>query len=78
MEAYMTVTAHFISEDWWLNSFVLETKVLEVSHTAANISERLSEVMEQYKIPGEKRVAVIHNNASNMVLCAVLLYDNPC
>ncbi len=52
--------------------------MLEVSHTAANISERLSEVMEQYKIPGEKRVAVVHNNASNMVLCALLHSDNPC
>ncbi len=39
MESYMTVTAYFISEDWRLHSFVLETKVLEVSHTAANIAE---------------------------------------
>ncbi len=40
MESYMTtVTARFISEDWRLHSLVLETKVLEVSHTAANIAE---------------------------------------
>ena len=26
MEAYLTVTAHFITEDWRLETFVLETK----------------------------------------------------
>ena len=77
MEGYMTVTAHFISEDWRLHSFMLETKVMEVSHTAANIAERLCEVLEEFEIPAEKRVAVIHDDAANMVLCAKLLYDNP-
>lgn len=55
MESYMTVTAHFISNDWRLHSFMLETKVVEISHTAANIAERLSEVMADFKIPAEKK-----------------------
>ncbi|KAF3833166.1 hypothetical protein F7725_026831, partial [Dissostichus mawsoni] len=67
MDGYMTVTEHFISQEWQLHSFVLETKVLEVSHTAANIAERLGEVMEEFGIPPEKRVAVVHDNAANMV-----------
>ncbi|KAK1889398.1 Zinc finger BED domain containing protein 1 [Dissostichus eleginoides] len=53
------------------------TKVLEVSHTAANIAERLGEVMEEFGIPPEKRVAVVHDNAANMVLCAQQLSQNP-
>lgn len=73
----MRVTAHFMSEDWQLHSFVLETKVLEESHTATNIKERLSEVMEEFKIPGEKRVAVVHDNAANMVLCTELISNDP-
>ncbi|XP_060781454.1 zinc finger BED domain-containing protein 4-like [Neoarius graeffei] len=77
MESYMTVTAHFISDNWRLHSFVLETKVLEVSHTAANIAERLSEVMADFRIPAEKRVALVHDNAANMVLCADQLSQNP-
>jgi len=77
MDGYMTVTAHFISKDWQLHAFVLETKVLEVSHTAANIAERLGEVMEEFEIPAEKRVAVVHDNAANMVLCAQQLSQNP-
>ncbi|KAK1904419.1 Zinc finger BED domain containing protein 1, partial [Dissostichus eleginoides] len=77
MDGYMTVTAHFISQEWQLHSFVLETKVLEVSHTAANIAERLGEVMEEFGIPPEKRVAVVHDNAANMVLCAQQLSQNP-
>lgn len=49
---------------------MLETKVLEVSHTAANIAERLSEVMADFRIPAEKRAAVVHDSAANMgVVC---------
>ncbi|KAK1887488.1 Zinc finger BED domain containing protein 4 [Dissostichus eleginoides] len=77
MDGYMTVTAHFISQEWQLHSFVLETKVLEVSHTASNIAERLGEVMEEFGILPEKRVAVVHDNAANMVLCAQQLSQNP-
>lgn len=77
MESYMTVTAHFISNNWLLHSFVLETKELGVSHTAANIGERLSEVMADFRIPAEKRVAIVHDNAANIVLCAEQLSRNP-
>lgn len=73
MEAYMTVTAHFITEDWRLECLVLETKHMEETHTAANIAKRLSEVADATGIPGLKRVAVVHDNAASMVLCAEIL-----
>ena len=44
MVAYMTVTAHLISNDWEMRSFVLETRQMDESHTAVNIAERLGEV----------------------------------
>lgn len=36
MEAYLTVTAHFITEDWRLESFVLETEKMEGSHSRSH------------------------------------------
>lgn len=44
MEAYMTVTAHFVKDDfitgdWRLQSFVLETKEMGESRTAANTAQ---------------------------------------
>ena len=68
-------------EEWlhcsFLEAFVLETKEMAESHTAENIALRLSEVMDAYAIPGEKRVATVHDNASNMTLCLSMLTDNP-
>jgi len=69
MEGYMTVTAHMISSDWEMKNYVLETKIMEESHTGVNIATRLGEVADAYGIPAEKRVAVVSDNASNMVVC---------
>ncbi|KAK5921552.1 hypothetical protein CgunFtcFv8_018910 [Champsocephalus gunnari] len=68
MEAYMAVTCHFITQEWKLCNFVLETKVMEVNHTGVNIAEQLGEVADAFAIPNYKRVAVVHDKASNMKL----------
>ncbi|CAB1313122.1 unnamed protein product [Coregonus sp. 'balchen'] len=73
MESYMTITAHFITEAWRLQCLVLETKQMEENPTTANIAERLGEVADAYEIPGCKRVALVHDNTANMVLCADIL-----
>lgn len=73
MEAYMTVTAHLINSDWELENYVLETKSMEESQTASNIAERLGEVADAYAVSAEKRVAVVHDNAANMILCTDML-----
>ncbi len=48
MEAYLTVMAHFITKDWRLEHFVLETKKMEESHTAEHISQTLKEVISDW------------------------------
>ncbi|KAK1891812.1 Zinc finger BED domain containing protein 4 [Dissostichus eleginoides] len=77
MEAYMAVTCHFITQEWELCNFVLETKVMEVNHTGVNIAEQLGEVADTFAIPNYKRVAVVHDNASNMKLCTETLKKEP-
>uniref|UniRef100_A0A8C7R8M3 HAT C-terminal dimerisation domain-containing protein n=1 Tax=Oncorhynchus mykiss TaxID=8022 RepID=A0A8C7R8M3_ONCMY len=73
MESYMTISAHFITKAWRPQCLVLETKQMEENPTTANIAERLGEVADAYEIPGCKRVALVHDNAANMVLCADIL-----
>ncbi|KAI4819191.1 hypothetical protein KUCAC02_004457 [Chaenocephalus aceratus] len=54
MEAYMAVTCHFITQEWELSNFILETKVMEVNHTGVNIAEQLGEVADAFAIPNYK------------------------
>ncbi|XP_005110616.1 zinc finger BED domain-containing protein 4-like [Aplysia californica] len=65
-QAFITVTAHFMSPAWELMSCVLETPRIAEAHTAANIAVILAEVMENWRIR-DKVVAIVTDNASNMV-----------
>ena len=44
IQAYMTVTAHYIDPNWKLQNFVLEIFSFPEKHTGANIAEKLKEV----------------------------------
>lgn len=77
MEAYMVVTCYFVSQEWKLSAFILETKALELSHTGVNIAKQLGDVADAFAIPNYKRVAVVHDNASNMKLCTTMLNKEP-
>lgn len=65
-EAYITVTAHFIDEDWNLVSRVLSTKAMPERHTGLNIADRIRETLEEYKIPTNLVSGIVHDNASSM------------
>ncbi|GFN87279.1 Zinc finger bed domain-containing protein 1 [Plakobranchus ocellatus] len=72
MQGYMTVTAHFISNDWKMKSHVLETSRMVESHTAENIASKLTRVMEEWKI-SDKISVVVTDNAANVVKAVGLL-----
>lgn len=76
MESHMTVTSHFIDEDWKAKSPVLETKQMEEAQTGRNIAARLSEVADAFKIAAEKRVSVLCDNAVNKALCVETLKES--
>ncbi|GFO47760.1 Zinc finger bed domain-containing protein 1 [Plakobranchus ocellatus] len=77
MQGYMTVTAHFISNDWKMMSHVLETSRMVESHTAENIASKLTRVMEEWKI-SDKISAVVTDNAANVVKAVGLLKEPTC
>jgi hypothetical protein len=73
-QAYVTVTVHFITEDWKMECKVLLTREMPERHTGVHIQERLLEASKEWKIE-EKVVAVVHDNAANMVLASELLEE---
>ena len=72
MEAYMTVTVHFIDLNWSLQEFVLETYGYSERHTGANIACQLQEVAERWTIT-DKVCTVVHDQAANNILAMKIL-----
>ena len=64
-DAYISLTAHFISADWQMVSCVLATSPFPEQHTGINIAEKLKEIVISYDIEG-----------SNMELSAAVLEEN--
>jgi len=71
-QAYITVTAHYISIDWKLFACVLETKGFPERHTGQAISEKLTEIAQHFALT-EKVTAVVHDQAANMELSLEIL-----
>ena len=80
VQAYLTVTVHFITDDWLMGSKVLVTREMTERHTGIHIAESLTETAKDWNLDG-KVTAIVHDNASNMVLASDLLEgwgDLPC
>ena len=57
--SYVTVTAHFISDEWQLVSLVLQTRAMYESHTGANVADLLKRVADEWHL-NEKRLSFSH------------------
>jgi hypothetical protein len=49
-ESYLTVTVHFITAEWEIQSHVFQTRPLESSHTSVNLGEELRAVVAVWKL----------------------------
>ncbi|XP_030227714.1 zinc finger BED domain-containing protein 1-like [Gadus morhua] len=65
-ESYITITCHYIGDDWEMNSAVLLTESLPGCHTADCLAEKLNGAVEQWGIEG-RVIACVHDNAANIV-----------
>ena len=71
-EGFMTVTCHYVTNDWKLTSAVLETVSLSGSHTAEHITKELGRVADQWSI-NAKIACIVSDNASNGIAAVTLL-----
>ncbi|XP_074551363.1 E3 SUMO-protein ligase ZBED1-like [Halichoeres trimaculatus] len=65
-ESYITITCHYIGEDWQVKSVVLLTESLPGRHTADKLAEKLNEAVQQWGLDG-RVLACVHDNAANIV-----------
>ena len=79
-QAYITITAHYITEDWKIQSYVLCTCEIAERHTGMNIPTRIKEVAKMWNIDDEHVSAVVTENALNMLAAVNILEWNhlPC
>jgi len=64
---------HFISPDWVLKSFVLQTVSFPENHTTENIAEKVKGVLAYFCLDCGGVVAVVHDQGSNMEAFAHLM-----
>lgn len=66
--AYITVTCHFITTNWQLESKILATRALDERHTGENIAGALTSIQDEFKI--NNLAAIVTDNAGNMLTAA--------
>ena len=70
-QSYVTITAHYITEEWKIQSYVLCTCEMAERHTSINIATRIEEAAKMWNIDGKHVSAVVTDNASNMSAAVV-------
>lgn len=71
-ESYVTVTAHHITDQWNLQSHVLQTRAMHDSHTGEHIAALLTDAVAEWGLNAKDLVVVVTDNAPNMALAARL------
>ncbi|XP_056119514.1 E3 SUMO-protein ligase ZBED1-like [Rhinichthys klamathensis goyatoka] len=71
-EPYMSLTVHFVTEDFEIKSRCLQTAFFPESHTAENIGEALREAVAAWGLDETRQVCITTDNAANMVKAADL------
>ncbi|KAK3726786.1 hypothetical protein RRG08_058438 [Elysia crispata] len=61
----MTVTVHFVDQNWQINSRVLSTTKVEGSHTGEKIADELRGVFKTWGIE-DKVTTIVNDNAANV------------
>ena len=74
--SYMSLSAHFVTEEWQLKHFTLETREVTSSHEAENLATELKKSFEQWMI-SEKVFTITTDNASNITNAVVKKLELP-
>jgi hypothetical protein len=71
-EDYISVVAHFVNVDWGLDKRLLALRLIDESHTGANIAERVSMVVDEYGLTDKIFVVTLDNASSNSTAMDIL------
>lgn len=65
-DAYITTTAHYIDDEWNLQSNTISTAGMSESHDADNLQDKLEAIAAEFNLIESKIVCTTHDNASNI------------
>ncbi|XP_062312234.1 E3 SUMO-protein ligase ZBED1-like [Osmerus eperlanus] len=72
MEPFISLTIHYIADDWNLGSRCLQTSYFPAEHTAEEIAHGLKESLESWGLKEERQVCITTDNGTNVVKAASL------
>ena len=64
--SYISVTLHYVNNEWELKCFLLETREMVEQHTEINLANYLKEVLVHWNLPATQISAAVTDNASNI------------
>lgn len=74
-DAYLSLTAHFITDEWAMQSVCLGTMPVSDRHTGVNIVSWIEDKLAEFSIDPVRVVGFVHDSASNMKLSGQLLHE---
>ncbi|XP_069114244.1 E3 SUMO-protein ligase ZBED1-like isoform X1 [Argopecten irradians] len=72
-QSHITVTSLHVTGNWEIKNFVLQTRVLEESHTGENLAHVLLDAFKEWGIPSDPIPPIVSDNASNIVKAGEIL-----
>ncbi|XP_076581873.1 E3 SUMO-protein ligase ZBED1-like [Chaetodon auriga] len=66
-EAYVTVTAHFINDDWEMKDIILKTAEVQETHTAEHVAECIANILGEYNVRPQSVLSITTDNAANYI-----------
>ena len=74
-DSYISLSAHWLSSSWETSTCILATTEFPGSHTGVAISEKITELSEDFGIRSKVSV-IVHDQAANMNLSLRLLQES--
>ena len=74
-DAYISLTTHYISNEWKMESVCLGTIPVSEQHTGDNIVLWTEEILVKFGISTQKVVSFVHDNGSNFVRAGKILTE---
>lgn len=71
-EPYISLTIHYVTSDWTLNSSCLQTSFFPEEHTGENIAHQLKEFLTDWDLDETKQVCVTTDSGANIVKAAAM------
>ena len=67
MQPYMSLTVHFINNDWTLRSVCLQTAYFPEDHTGEIIAQGLRDALNSWNLAEDRLICMTTDSGSNMI-----------